>query len=462
MAKRAASRRGRDLFKELPSGALALSARGAAVKAVVEKFYRAMKPGELFAESDDKAIGSVAEALRISAWSDQEAAKVANHVLTNMQRGRELDVASLRRWVLAHPDCAQAVIECMDVRPPDDIQVTQVLSHAGSQKLVFLATWRLTRKQVVVKRVIAAADQRGAIMEREGQAHPLSIAHPNIIETHVQMNRSGEKFLVEERLPDVLDDEWPSPGMHEAANLLSDVGNALNYLHSKVGVVHGDIKPDNIGKRGGDYIVLDFGICRPAAQFTKDTTGTGSLRTRAPELLIEDQYDEPAKVDVWALGATVFNTMKGRFPLIEEGEPIPRLSDPDPKSRDRFEAKLKRRIETEWDKWVDLEGIDPPLRDVLARVLEREPANRCSARELVDLCEQHLSVFVRRSDTIGRFSPVEEVAQLRKHLPNPKVLRLMPVAEREKTSLQLIRLKETPGLHSDDLRLVESLLAEVG
>ena len=53
----------------------------------------------------------------------------------------------------------------------------------------------------------------------------------------------------------------------------------------QLGLVHGDIKPDNIGKKEGRFVLLDFGICRSAEKFTADTTATGSLRTRAPELL---------------------------------------------------------------------------------------------------------------------------------------------------------------------------------
>lgn len=98
--------------------------------------------------------------------------------------------------------------------------------------------------------------------------------HPNITETHLLPNTKGEVYLVEERLPEVLSDAT-SLQLEEASNLLYDIAKALVYLHKTLGLVHGDIKPDNIGKRGGDYVLLDFGICRPADQFTSEVTPTG-------------------------------------------------------------------------------------------------------------------------------------------------------------------------------------------
>src|SRR5947209_5160690 len=127
-----------------------------------------------------------------------------------------------------------------------------------------------------------------------------------------------------------------------SANLLNDIGHALAYLHGELGLVHGDIKPANIGRKDGAYILLDFGICRRACEFRGEVTATGSLRTRAPELFLTDSYPQPAKSDVWSLAATVFNAIVGRFPFIDEGESVPRISTL--KERETFEAVIKQRI----------------------------------------------------------------------------------------------------------------------
>jgi serine/threonine protein kinase len=123
----------------------------------------------------------------------------------------------------------------------------------------------------------------------------------------------------------VLNDGWTSKGIEEAANLLRDIASALAFIQGKQ-LVHGDVKPDNIGFEDGRYILLDFGICRSEEAFSEDSTPTGSLRTRAPELLLGIQTHSHAS-DLWALGATVYNAVTGRFPLLDVGEQPPRVSD---------------------------------------------------------------------------------------------------------------------------------------
>jgi serine/threonine protein kinase len=200
----------------------------------------------------------------------------------------------------------------MAVDPPPEIDLIKILSRKGSQKLVFLATWRKTLQEVVLKQIIAKGESAERIFSRELQPHPLNMVHPNIIETHFLRNSKGERFLVERRLDTVLDDEWDAQGIYEASNLLFDITKALKFLNDHR-LVHGDVKPDNIGKRVGSYVLLDFGICRDRQDFSGETTPTGSLRTRAPELLLKNEYSEPEKVDVWALGATVYKAVTKRF-----------------------------------------------------------------------------------------------------------------------------------------------------
>ena len=42
----------------------------------------------------------------------------------------------------------------MKIKPPDDVNIIRVFSRAGSQKLVFLAIWKLAQKQVVLKKLV--------------------------------------------------------------------------------------------------------------------------------------------------------------------------------------------------------------------------------------------------------------------------------------------------------------------
>jgi serine/threonine protein kinase len=275
------------------------------------------------------------------------------------------------------------------------------------------------------------------------QSHPLAARHPNIIATHV-LYREREPFLVEERLHQVLHDGWRAGGTVEAANLLHDIALALAYVHEVRGWVHGDIKPDNIGRKDGAYILLDFGICRPAAAFTREATATGSLRTRAPELFASHVYDDaPQKADVWALGATVYRAVTGRFLFIDESEAVPKITDPT--GRSAFERLILHRIESEWGRRVVFDDVPEPLAGVLRRVLVGSPSERPTAKELVRLCGQKLAAFLRSSAWVGP-APEEEVRQILRHLKDERALALMPTTTKQ--NLAHLGLTQLPAVRA--------------
>ena len=383
-----------------------------------EAAIRLFPDGSLF-DDDDHGLNldPLTEAFKKAQWTDDEAAEVISHYANERQAGRQIDIKTLARWVLHHPNASYQVNECLVTRPPEEIEIIKVLSRAGSQKVVFLATWLLTQADIVLKKVVASTEATQRILSRELRANPLNMVHQNIIETYILKNSEGEAFLVEKKLSEVLSDTWRANGVHEASNLLFDIGKAITFLHQK-DLVHGDIKPDNIGKSGDTYILLDFGICRERDAFTAEATPTGSLRTRAPELLKNSTPAEPEKVDVWALGATVYNSIAGRFPLVSSTEIIPRISQP--KERAAFERILADRADKEWDKWLDFSEIPDPINGILQKMLSRDPNDRLTSKQLLELAKKELSAFVRsnsvRGDASARFSPIEELNQLSQYV----------------------------------------------
>jgi len=134
-----------------------------------------------------------------------------------------------------------------------------------------------------------------------------------------------------------------------AAEIVSQLLNALNAAHV-VGVVHRDLKPDNIflvrdsGAPGGIRVkVLDFGIAKligdphgvkPKRQ-TKGDTILGTPSYMAPEQC-RGGVDIDARADLYAVGCILFELLTGRPPFVAEGqgeimamhiyEPAPRLS----------------------------------------------------------------------------------------------------------------------------------------
>jgi serine/threonine protein kinase len=445
-----------DSVQGIPLGLRGLTAIGdLTTKAVQNHLRETLLPGY-----DEIDLTGLAEAFRKAKWTDEQAAQLFEAYSQAFHSGNRIEPRSLIRWVLAHEDDASAVLECVRVVPPEEIEIIRVLSRAGSQKLVFLGTWRLTLEDIVLKKIIAPDDNAEKILSRELRSNPLNMVHPNIIETYFLPNRRGERFLVEKRLSLVLNDAWRAKGIHEAANLLFDIAKALKFLHDK-GLVHGDVKPDNIGKRFDDYVLLDFGICRTKESFTPETSATGSLRTRAPELLAEENILKPEMADVWALGATVFNSLVGRFPLIHNDEKVPRISKP--AERQQFEKLLATRVASEWDRMVDVSSIPAPLNEILETMLERDPRKRVSMEGLLNRAHSELCAFLRSESSRGgvsaRFSPVNELMQIRSYIESvPNLQAIIPASRKQSILAKLKNLQNTSGFGDMEKRDINNLI----
>lgn len=450
----------------VPSEAKQMYALGPKTEAAIREMFR--KPQQSLFADDERQHPSVPlphlellsrALLQPVKWSDEQSTLLIEGVASKLARTGSVDLSLLSRWVLSHPDDAPSVLMCLDVTPPDEIEIRRVLSLAGSQKVVFLATWRLIQKEVVVKRLL----DTGTTAMRELESFPINLSHHNIIETYRLQNSKGELFLVEHLLPEVLSDSWRAQGVQEAANLLHDVGAAIKYLHEN-GRAHGDIKPDNIGRRDGDFILLDFGICRPIDAFSPESTATGSLRTRAPELLPHGNYVDPTKVDVWALGATLFSVLVGRFPLIEPGEAVPRIKEG--AARAEFERELSRRASEEWDKRVDVMLVPVELRDVLRVMLVRDPGERVTSAELLEKINRFLPAYLHGGDARARresrFSPLEELEQLSQYVGTLPPDTRLPARVRDGFKERLKQLGDTPGFTARDQERAKKLSEKIG
>jgi Tol biopolymer transport system component len=110
--------------------------------------------------------------------------------------------------------------------------------------------------------------------------------------------------------------ELPVP---EAVKLLCEIVDALAYAHAH-GVVHRDIKPDNVMLSGRHALVMDFGV----AKAVSEATGRQSLTTAgvalgtpaymAPEQASADPHLDH-RVDIYAVGAMAYELLAGRPPF---------------------------------------------------------------------------------------------------------------------------------------------------
>lgn len=333
---------------------------------------------------------TVVNGLKQKKWDDEQVAELLRHFKSLVSNSKRPNLGAFAKFIDAHPDksMAQAVIDCVNVRPPTEIEIIKQLSKIGNQKVVYLGTWKSANQVVVVKQIKKIEQGFTAALSRETRNHPLSFKtlHPNIIQTHTVKNDLGETFLVERQLKTILSEDWRAAGVQEASALLFDLLSALVFIHTQE-LVHGDIKPDNIGVAETGFILMDFGSCHKFQDFEEDQSTAGSIRTQAPELLLGGHV-VPSKIDIWSLGATIFYGMCGRYPFFKIGEDIPSVNLAD--QRENFKRDLVGRIQQKWHDFVSLGEIPSPLREIIRRMLEKDPNERPAASELILLAEKEL------------------------------------------------------------------------
>ena len=153
---------------------------------------------------------------------------------------------------------------------------------------------------------------------REG-ALGATIHHPNIIRIFEAGRHEGRPFIAMEIVDgETLEARLARCGAlpaSEALEIARGVALALDYAHVK-GVVHRDIKPDNIMLLAdGSVKVMDFGIARVAAApgLTATSTYLGTPLYSAPEAI--DPEEVGPHSDLYSLGIVLYRMLSNRAPF---------------------------------------------------------------------------------------------------------------------------------------------------
>ena len=164
----------------------------------------------------------------------------------------------------------------------------------------------------------------------------------------------------------------------ESVKILGDVAHALAYAHER-GIVHRDIKPDNVLLSGGTAVVTDFGIAKalsaskthaPGGTLTQIGTSLGTPAYMAPEQAVGGDVDH--RVDLYAWAVMAYELLAGRHPFAG------RVS-----TQQLVAAHIAERP-------APLRDVAPAVPVMLARLvmqtLEKDPAARpASATEVIDV-----------------------------------------------------------------------------
>ncbi|MCZ4512970.1 serine/threonine-protein kinase [Streptomyces sp. ActVer] len=195
----------------------------------------------------------------------------------------------------------------------------------GGMGTVWRAEDEVLSREIALKRLHAqqhlSEDELATVHERTRREarSAARITHPNVVVVHDVLDDEGLPCIVMEyvhgtTLGALLKDGGALPP-GEAARVGLGMIAALRAAHA-AGVLHRDVKPGNVLLGGNGRVVLtDFGIAMATGTSTLTKTGEiiGSIDYIAPERMRGHKPGPTA--DLWALGATLFQSVEGRPPF---------------------------------------------------------------------------------------------------------------------------------------------------
>jgi serine/threonine protein kinase len=146
-----------------------------------------------------------------------------------------------------------------------------------------------------------------------------TLSHSNVVTLYEVGETDGVHYIAMELLTgttvrELLRERGKIP-VDEALNILLQVARALDYAH-KQGVIHRDVKPDNIVVTDEGVVKLtDFGIARAANDLLRTQKGmlVGSPAYMSPEQILGEPVDD--RTDIYSLGVTAYEMLTGRKPF---------------------------------------------------------------------------------------------------------------------------------------------------
>ncbi|TBR61912.1 serine/threonine protein kinase [Westiellopsis prolifica IICB1] len=207
----------------------------------------------------------------------------------------------------------------------------------GGFGITFKATHHFLNHVVVIKTLNEKLRQHPdfAKFERQFQDEARRLAtcvHPNIVRISDFFVENGLPYMVMEYIPgDTLGEAYILPGIPlpeaTAIHYIRQIGAALQVVHQN-GLLHRDVKPDNIILRQGtqEVVLIDFGIAREFNSGVRQThTGMVSEGYSPIEQYLSQATRTPA-TDVYGLAATLYSFLTGQVPmpaLLRDREQMP-------------------------------------------------------------------------------------------------------------------------------------------
>ena len=261
----------------------------------------------------------------------------------------------------------------------------------GGMSRVFLAEERALGRRVVIK-VLSPDLAAGVNFDRFKREILLTaqLQHPHIVPVFTTGETDGLPYYT---MPFVEGESLRVRLMRTGAmpialaiSILRDVARALEFAHSK-GIVHRDIKPDNILLVGNTAAVSDFGIAK-AVLASRIVTGSamtelgvaiGTPQYMAPEQAAGDVVD--SRADLYALGCVAYEMTAGEPPF---------------PGRSALSLIRAHIIDTPTPIGTKRADIPESLAGLIERCLEKDRDDRpSSAHEIIEVLDNLASVQMR-------------------------------------------------------------------
>ena len=249
----------------------------------------------------------------------------------------------------------------------------------GGMGVVYEATQLSLDRKVALKLIVPELGEDESLKERfrREALRQAAVDHPNIVTVH-EAGETAEGLFFAMRLVrgPTLNDMIVSRELDVGRSLriLAQVADALDTAHA-AGLIHRDIKPNNILVGGRDHAYLaDFGLTRAVGdtRLTRSGQFVGTLDYVSPEQIKGESVT--ARSDVYSLAAVLYECMTGLVPYPKDSEAAvlyAHLSLPPPKL-----SEQRPDLPTQLDK-------------VLARAMAKDPETRyATAGEMVQAAEE--------------------------------------------------------------------------
>lgn len=294
---------------------------------------------------------------------------------------------------------------------------------SGAFSQVYFANHIPTSSNVAVKIIdyekLEVDDKTGAIREI---AALLQLDHPSIISLYNFSFSDDKLYIFLEYLPqgNLLDKVNRTHGISEdqARKYFKDIISGLLYLHQAKGIVHRDLKLQNMMLSTDDHVkLIDFGFCNSTLKNNLFQTFVGTPGFTAPEIIKSDSHGYNELCDIFSLGACLYAMVAGRRPF-----------DLQNKNKDLLVEQINN-LEYPEDKF------SPDLQSILRGMLNADPSSRMTIDQIISSAwfhsyESRPSLGLKSFIDIRRFTTKESLAMIsRKNLLKPNTKAIMALTK---------------------------------